>query len=60
MSDAHTPNPDVTVSITISDADREVLETLSERHWADDQTGILDHILTMYYDRLQRELECPE
>ena len=45
--------PDITVSITITDADRETLEILSERHWADDHTGILEHILNQYYDRLK-------
>jgi hypothetical protein len=51
----HTANPDITVSITITDADREVLEVLSERYWQDDTSGILEHILTMYYDRLQQQ-----
>lgn len=60
MSDIHTPSPDVIISVTITDADREVLETLSARYWKDDTTGILEHILTMYYDRLKTELECPE
>ena len=51
----HDPNPDVTVSITITDADREVLELLRERVGRLDQTGILEHIMTTYYDRLEME-----
>ena len=54
MSDRD-PNPDVTVSITITDADREVLELLRERAGRLDQTGILEHIMTIYYDRLEME-----
>jgi len=54
MSDRD-PNPDVTVSITITDADREVLEVLRERAGRLDQTGILEHIMTTYYDRLEME-----
>ena len=54
MSDRD-PNPDVTVSITITDADREVLELLRERAGRLDQTGILEHIMTTYYDRLEME-----
>lgn len=50
--------PDVTVSITITDADLEVLELLRERHGQDDHTGILEHILNQYYDRLAQE--CAE
>ena len=49
----HDPNPDVTVSITITDADREVLEVLRERAGQLDQTGILEHIMNTYYDRLE-------
>jgi hypothetical protein len=52
--------PDVTVSITITDADCEVLELLRERYSKDDHTGILEHILNQYYDRLEQEMECPE
>jgi len=44
--------PDVTVSITITDADREVLELLRERAGWLDQTGILQHILNEYYQRM--------
>jgi len=55
MSDIHTANPDITVSITFTVADCEVLETLSARYWKDDTSGILEHILTMYYDRLQQQ-----
>jgi len=51
------PNPDVTVSITITDADREVLEMLRERAGKLDQTGILEHILNQYYDRLDLETD---
>ena len=46
------PMPDVTVSITITDADREVLEVLRERAGRIDQTGILEHIMNEYYSRL--------
>ena len=46
------PMPDVTVSITITDADREVLEVLRERAGPMDQTGILTHIMNEYYQRL--------
>ena len=49
----HDPNPDVTISITITDADREVLEVLRERAGRLDQTGILEHIMNTYYDRLE-------
>ena len=48
----HNPNPDVTISITITDADREVLEVLRERAGRIDQTGILEHIMNEYYNRL--------
>lgn len=51
------PNPDVTVSITITDADREVLEMLRERAGRLDQTGILEHILNQYYERLDLETD---
>jgi len=47
------PMPDVTVSITITDADREVLEVLRERAGRMDQTGILAHIMNEYYNRLE-------
>ena len=47
------PMPDVTVSITITDADREVLEVLRERAGRMDQTGILTHIMNEYYNRLE-------
>ena len=46
------PRPDVTVSITITDADREVLEVIRERAGPMDQTGILAHIMNEYYQRL--------
>lgn len=45
--------PDVTVSITITDADREVLEVIRERAGRLDQTGILEHIMNEYYGRLE-------
>jgi len=48
----HDPNPDVTISITITDADREVLELLRERAGRMDQTGILEHIMNQYYQKL--------
>jgi len=51
------PNPDVTVSITITDADREVLEMLRERAGRLDQTGILEHIMNEYYNRLNLETD---
>ena len=51
------PMPDVTVSVTITDADREVLEMLRERAGKLDQTGILEHILNQYYDRLNLETD---
>lgn len=47
------PNPDITISITITDADREVLEVLRERAGRLDQTGIMQHILNEYYQRLE-------
>jgi len=47
-----TPNPDVTIRITITDADREVLEVIRERAGRLDQTGILTHIMNVYYDQL--------
>lgn len=47
------PMPDVTVSITITDADREVLELIRERAGPMDQTGILTHIMNEYYGRLE-------
>ena len=46
------PMPDITVSITITDADREVLEVIRERAGRLDQTGILEHIMNEYYQRL--------
>ena len=49
---SETPNPDVKISITITDADREVLELLRERSGRLDQTGILTHIMNEYYQRL--------
>lgn len=49
----HNPMPDVTVSITITDADREVLEVIRERAGRLDQTGILEHIMNEYYGRLE-------
>ena len=54
------PMPDVTVSITITDADREVLELLRERSGRLDQTGILEHILNEYYGRLNMAMEADE
>lgn len=47
------PNPDIKISITITDADREVLEILRERSGRLDQTGILEHIMNEYYQRLE-------
>ena len=49
----HNPMPDITVSITITDADREVLEVIRERAGRLDQTGILEHIMNEYYGRLE-------
>ena len=46
------PNPDVKITVTITDADREVLEILRERSGRLDQTGILEHIMNEYYQRL--------
>ena len=46
------PNPDVRITITITDADREVLEVLRKRAGRIDQTGILEHIMNEYYQRL--------
>ena len=57
MSELH-PNPDVKITITITDADREVLEVLRERAGRIDQTGILEHIMNTYYDRLSNITEC--
>ena len=54
------PMPDVTVSITITDADREVLELLRERSGRLDQTGILEHIMNEYYGRLNMAMEADE
>ena len=47
------PMPDVTITVTITDADREVLEVLRERAGRMDQTGILEHIMNEYYGRLE-------
>ena len=47
------PNPDVKITVTITDADREVLELLRERSGRIDQTGILEHIMNEYYLRLE-------
>ena len=47
------PNPDVKITVTITDADREVLELLRERSGRLDQTGILTHIMNEYYQRLE-------
>ena len=47
------PNPDVKITVTITDADREVLELLRERSGRLDQTGILEHIMNEYYQRLE-------
>jgi hypothetical protein len=52
LSELH-PNPDVKITITITDADREVLELLRERSGRLDQTGILEHIMNEYYQRLE-------
>lgn len=52
--------PDVTVTITITDADREVLELLRERSGRLDQTGILEHIMNEYYGRLNMAMEADE
>ena len=46
------PNLDVKITVTITDADREVLEVLRERAGRIDQTGILEHIMNEYYSRL--------
>ena len=46
------PNPDVKITVTITDADREVLEVLRERAGRIDQTGILEHIMNQYYSHL--------
>ena len=46
------PNPNVKITVTITDADREVLEILRERSGRLDQTGILEHIMNEYYQRL--------
>jgi hypothetical protein len=51
------PNPDVKITITITDADREVLEMLRERSGRMDQTGILTHIMNEYYNRLDLAME---
>ena len=51
MSELH-PMPDVKITMTITDADREVLEVLRERAGRIDQTGILEHIMNEYYQRL--------
>ena len=48
-----TPNPDIKITVTITDADREVLELLRERSGRLDQTGILTHIMNEYYQRLE-------
>ncbi len=48
------PNPDVKITVTITDADREVLEVLRERAGRLDQTGILEHIMNEYYMVLDR------
>ena len=46
------PMPDVKITVTITDADREVLELLRERSGRLDQTGILEHIMNEYYQQL--------
>ena len=51
------PMPDVRITITITDADREVLEMLRERSGRLDQTGILEHIMNEYYNRLDLAME---
>ena len=50
---SETPNPDIKITVTITDADREVLELLRERSGRLDQTGILTHIMNEYYQRLE-------
>ena len=52
MSELH-PMPDVKITVTITDSDREVLELLRERSGRLDQTGILEHIMNEYYQRLE-------
>ena len=56
MSELH-PMPDVRITVTITDADREVLELLRERSGRLDQTGILTHIMNEYYNRLDLAME---
>ena len=56
MSELH-PMHDVRITITITDADREVLEMLRERSGRMDQTGILTHIMNEYYNRLDLAME---
>ena len=51
------PNLDVKITVTITDADREVLEVLRERAGRIDQTGILEHIMNEYYNRLDLAME---
>ncbi len=51
------PMPDVKITVTITDADREVLELLRERSGRLDQTGILTHIMNEYYNRLDLTME---
>ena len=54
------PNPDVKITVTITDADREVLEMLRERAGRLDQTGILEHIMNEYYARLETMANAKE
>jgi hypothetical protein len=54
------PNPDVKITVTITDADREVLEVLRERAGRLDQTGILHHIMNEYYARLETMANAKE
>ena len=54
------PNPDVKITVTITDADREVLEMLRERAGRLDQTGILEHIMNEYYQRLETMANAKE
>ena len=54
------PNLDVRITITITDADREVLEVLRERSGRLDQTGILTHIMNEYYNRLDLAMETDQ
>ena len=54
------PNPNVKITVTITDSDREVLEVLRERAGRLDQTGILVHIMNEYYARLETMANAKE